>query len=362
MFGKRKQTETGADAAATAPRRSRLVTWIRRLAIAGLVVVALVSGFLFWLMESAGRGDLSDRLLRLSNRILTGSSNLRVYAEAIRVRGGTVDLQTLQVDVKEGGLWYRVLDAKRAHFSADVQALLWRRPQVFDLRLSSPVIHIVTAADGKIVLPQFQSRGKGGGGGLEDGLVVTLDDAYVRAHARGDSVQWWEDGALVARLRPEGRGYVIGLDHLKGRCPPLGLVLRSASGSATAAADTVRLATLVAETDAGRVHLAGTLAGHAIAGDFQADDWAWGVFGGLLEQPALDVPGGVSVRGQVAGTVEHPEFRTLLDGHWRSEPFRGAIDGRIQGGGLAVSRAELNWRSARFAGTADFKPAGRWQI
>src|SRR5262249_44857857 len=127
-------------------------------------------------------------------------------------------------------------------------------------------------------------------------------------------------------------------------------------------ADTIRLSSLSADTDAGVVNLSGSLEGHTIDGKFQADDWPWEFFGDLLEQPALDVPGGVSVRGQVLGTVEHPEFRTSLNGHWRDEPFTAAVDGRVIVGGLAVSRADLSWRQSRFSGTANFAQAGRWAV
>jgi hypothetical protein len=361
MFGKGRNP-AGAEGGES-KRQSGLRVWTRRLAIAALVALAVMIVLGEWVLDSARRGQLTERLLRLSNRILTGSSNLRVYAERLRVHGGTVEFQSLQVDAREGGIWYRVLDAKSGRFSANLESFVLRRPQVFDIRLSSPVIHYVTAADGQAVLPQFQSKGeKGGSGGAQDGFSLTLDDAQFRAHAHGDSTQWWEHGALVARLRPEGSGYEITLDHAQGRCPPLGLVLQSASGRATAAADTIRLTSLTADTDAGQVRLAGALEGHDLSGRFRADDWPWEFFGDLLEQPTLDVPGGVSVRGEVGGTVEHPVFRTLLDGYWRKEPFRGAIDGRVVTGGLDMSRADLSWRKARFSGTAQFAEAGRWAI
>jgi translocation-and-assembly-module (TAM) inner membrane subunit TamB-like protein len=360
MFGKRRHatSEEGGET----KRRGGLRVWLGRLGLAGLVLVVLAIGGLAWLMHSASRGELTERLLHFGNQLLTSSSNLRVYVSRLRVSGGTIEFQSLQVDAREGGRWYRVLDAKSGHFRANLQDVALRRPQVFDVRLSSPVFHYVTAADGKAVLPQFQPTGKGGQGGVDNGFVLTLDDASLRAHARGDSSEWWEHGNLVARLRPEGRGYVIGLEHAKGRCPPLGLVLRSGSGRATAAADTIRLASLTADTDAGRVRLSGSLEGHNVSGEFQADDWPWEFFGDLLEQPLLDVPGGVSVRGQISGPVEQPEFRTILDGHWRQEPFQGEIDGRVITGGLAVSRANLSWRQTRFAGTANFAQGGRWAI
>jgi len=247
MFGERGDTqETESGGEGRPRRRSRARAWMRGLAMAALVLVVLVAAAVFWVLESARKGQLSERLLKLSNQVLSNSSNLRFYADHIRVNGGTVELQSLHVDAREKGKWYRVLDARSGRFSSDLEALIFKRPQVFDLSLSGPVLHIVTADDSAIVLPSFASRGKGGGGGMQDGLVLTLDNLQVRSHARGDSTQWWEDGALVARVRPEGRGYVIGLDHAKGRCPPVGIVLRSASGKATAVADTVRLQSLVA--------------------------------------------------------------------------------------------------------------------
>jgi hypothetical protein len=343
-------------------RRPGWRAWLRGVAIALLVLVVLVIAGFQWLLHSAGTGALTQRLLRLSNHLLTSSSNIRVHADRLRVSPAEVDFQNLQVDAREGGRWYRVLDAKRGRFSASLEDVVFQRPQMFDVRLTSPIFHYVTAADGHAVLPQFGSGKKGGGGGIENGLIVTLDDARVRSHARGDSTEWWEHGALVARVIPEGNGYGIWLDHAKGRCPPVGLVLQSGAGRATAAGDTIRLNSLTADTDAGQVRLSGALEGHTLSGDFQADDWPWEFFGDLLEQPTLDVPGGVSVRGQVLGTVEEPVFRTILNGHWREEPFQGAIDGRVIPGGLAVSRAELSWRQARFAGTANFAQAGRWAI
>lgn len=359
MFGKRRDPASGEASETKGPA---VRVWLRTLGIVVLVLIAVAIAAFEWLLHSAGRGELTQRLLHLGNQLLTSSSNLRIYASRLRVSGGTLDFQSLQVDAKEGGRWYRVLDARSGRFSANLEDFVLKRPQVFEVRLSSPVFHYVTAADGHAVLPQFQSKGKGGKGGLENALILTLDDARVRAHARGDSTEWWEHGTLVARLVPEGSGYGIALAQAKGRCPPLGLVLQSGSGQATAAADTIRLTSLTADTDAGQVHLAGVLAGHDLHGTFQAADWPWEFFGDLLEQPALDVPGGVSVRGQILGTVEQPEFRTILNGHWRQEPFQGAIDGRVITGGLAVSRAELSWRQTRFQGTANFAQAGRWAI
>src|SRR5262249_62226565 len=163
--------------------------------------------------------------------------------------------------------------------------------------------------------------------------AATAADAVGGAPPGGAGGGGGGGGAPGAGLGPGGGGCVMGLDPWRGRCPPLGLVLRSASGSATAAADTVRLATLVAETDAGRVHLAGTLAGHAIAGDFQADDWPWEFFRDLLEQPALHLPRGVSVRGQVAGTVGHPRVRPPPDRPSASAPFLRPIRRPVQGAG-----------------------------
>jgi hypothetical protein len=343
-------------------RRSGFRVWLRRFGIVVLVLVAVVIVAIEWLLHSAGRGELTQKLLHLGNQLLTSSSNLRVYASRLRVNAGTLDFQSLQVDAREGGRWYRVLDARSGSFRANLEDVVFHRPQVFDVRLSSPVFHYVTAADGHAVLPQFQSTGKGGKAGIENGLIVTLDEARVRAHAHGDSTEWWEHGALVARVVPEGNGYGITLEHAKGRCPPLGLVLQSGAGRATAVADTIRLTSLTADTDAGQVRLSGALEAHNISGQFRADNWPWEFFGDLLEQPTLDVPGGVSVQGEVLGTVEQPQFRTVLNGHWRQEPFQGVIDGRAIQGGLAVSRAEIAWRQSRFAGTANFAQAGRWQI
>ena len=343
------------------PRSGRARVWIRRAAIAALAALVLASGAAFWLLERASQGKLTVRLLRIGNYELSRSSNLRVYASRMRVRGGTIDLDTLQVDALEGGRWYRLLDAVHARARGDVRALMTGRPQIFDLHLTSPVFHVVTAQNGRTVTPQFRSSGKKGGR-LKDGFHVALDRALIRAHARGDSVEWWEDGTLDARFRPEGKGYDITLSRASGRMPTLGLEVATAAGHAWWATDSLRLTDFVARTDAGAARLSGSLAGRKLDGQFRADRWPWEFFGDLLEQPALDVPGEVSVRGAVLGTVDRPEFRTLLTGHWRDEPFEGVIDGRIVKTGFAVSRADLAWRSARFVGNAEFPRAGRWSI
>src|SRR5262245_62627071 len=209
MFGKRRDRETEGEA----PKpRSRLRAWAKGFAIAGLVLVALAIAAGEWLVRSAREGRLTERLMLLGNRVLTQSSNLRFYAQRVQVRGGTFVFENLQVDAKEDGQWYRVLDAKRAIFSANLKSLALQRPQTFAIRVQSPVVHVVTAQNGHIVLPTFQSRAKTKGQGLKDGFHITLDETELRAHARGDSVLWWEHGTLDLGLRPNQGGFEIALD------------------------------------------------------------------------------------------------------------------------------------------------------
>lgn len=116
MFGKRHDPGLGESGEGHRPSGVRV--WLGRLGIALLVVVVLAIAAVAWLLHSASRGELTERLLRFGNQLLTSSSNLRVYVGRLRVSGGTVTFQSLQVDAREGGRWYRVLDAKSGDVSA----------------------------------------------------------------------------------------------------------------------------------------------------------------------------------------------------------------------------------------------------
>lgn len=348
---------TGDDGGPRAAVGGRAVPLRRWLGVALAAAALLAAGAaLYWTRS----GLLAERAVAYANARLAESSNLRLRMRSFERIPGGVRLREPLVEVADSSRWYPLVRARQAEVHVRLLDLLRGRGQTYELRLDRPVIELHYSATGRAVLPVFRSRGPGRP--PRDGVRLRLERARFAIRRPGAATEWWTNGRLRGSVRPEGRGYALVIDQAGGSLPTVGLVVQQMTGRGHLEGGRWEWRELSAITDAGRVRAEGGWRGQDLDVRFSAGGWPWEFFGELLEQPALDVPGYLDVRGAVTGTFERPEFRAAVDGRWREEPFRAALDGELAADGLALSRARLEWRGASLAGSARFRSGGPWWI
>ncbi len=348
------------------PARPRRRRWLRASLWSALVLALVLplAGAFLWFVFLPSRQGTSAALV-VVNGLLQSRTNLRLAVASVQPHGTGLRLVEPAILLARDGATDTLFAAREVRLDMDWMALLLRRPQRYIVDAEAARLALAVGEDGRVALPEWRDGGAakmdtlGGPGG---GVVVRLHDASFRLLSPERSVTWWEGGRLELEARWLAGSTVWELSEWNGFLPPLGLQLRQGTARATSGGGVLEVQPIVLETDAGSLAASAVLRGQEWSAEFTARDWPWEFFAEILDQPALDVPGAVQVRGILKGPLGEPRLDLAIHGTWRAEPFSARLLGRAGPDVIVLERAELGWAGTRVRGSGRYGPEGRWSL
>lgn len=341
--------------------------WRRALVAAAAslgLLVPLAIAFAWFVVLPSRQGTRSA--LVLANAFLAAHSDLRLVVASARPLGTGLRLADVNLLMGPAERADTLVSARRLHLDLDWLSLLLRRPHVYRASVEGARVRLSVGEDGRLVLPAWRSAGEGKvrdtGGGTAGGLIVRLHDASFELTGQRGVVTWWEGGRLGLEARWVPGGSEWELSEWTGAVPPLGLHIQEGRARASAGGGVFEVEPIAVRTDAGSIEGRAEFRGDAVRGELSAREWPWEFFAEILDQPALDVPGEVQVRGLVEGSIGSPRLDLAIDGTWRAEDFAMRLLGRASQEALTLERASLDWSGTRVTGQGGYSADGRWHL
>lgn len=349
-------------------RRARRRRTLARFAFwlgVGVVLLLPAVALLTWFVLLPSQRGVRTALV-LVNGYLATHTNMRLAAEAVEPSGSGLRLEAPRILLVDGEAVDTLLAAQEIRVQMDWLALLARRPQSYLVEVDAPRFRLAVDDSGRFVLPVWR-RGEAGGGadtvsGSSGDLVLRMVGAELELVGIESSTAWWDNGRLEAEMRWSAGSSEWELRDLRGGIPPLGLQIREGRGRATRTGGVLVANPVVIVTDVGSLTGNGRLYEGRVTAEFNAEGWPWEFFADVLAQPALDVEGGVDVRGLVSGPLESPRLDLAVAGDWRTQRFEARLAGMAAEGGWSLERAEIGWGASRVSGHGQFTSEREWWL
>jgi hypothetical protein len=294
----------------------RRIVWVAGLALAGLVLLALVTGVLFIMR----RTDLvAAEATLLANQALAVRSDVHVTVQDIRGNPFTgVRLIAVRAEFRDGKS-PPLLEAPvvRARYGLWSLATGGRGP--LQIELEQPVFRLSRDADGKLRLPQWRGGPAGGGSGRAVDIHVTVRGGAVRLPGPPGGVEGLDLRASITTGR-ETRVRVLGLSFDRG---PFDSRLLAMEGEAVLRDSLrVRIDRLVSPDLVLRARASMARGGRDVVAHAEVDRVRWSWLAKVFRNGVFDVPGeGRLVADAVLGERLRGTFRGDLT--WDGLPIRG---------------------------------------